>query len=47
VNLPPQIVLDLPRAVDPSFARALSTRVIESASSPWEESFALLERHAA
>ncbi|MDA1175186.1 MAG: DEAD/DEAH box helicase family protein, partial [Chloroflexi bacterium] len=46
--LPPKIVLDLPAAVvGDAFMDAIVTRIVERASSSWEEGFAHLEQYIA
>jgi hypothetical protein len=45
-ELPGKIVLDLPGTISPSFAEALSARVVEGSTSSWEFAFGLLTRYA-
>ena len=43
---PSKIVIDLPRGVDATFARAFDTRIVERSTARWEEWFGRLSRFA-
>jgi superfamily II DNA or RNA helicase len=46
-DMPDRVIVDLPRRAGLSFAHSLSTRIVESSTSPWEEGFGHLEAFVA